>query len=218
MADSDAGPMLRRYDTLVKMMFLGDSGVGKTCLMSSYAGQPVSDSHISTIGIDFKMHTVDIDGHIARIQMWDTAGQERFHTLCTQYYRRAEGVMLVFDITNEESFRNVRMWLQSVEDHAPQDVCQVLIGNKSDLDGNRRVRKTDASALAEEFGITYFETSAKLTTNNNMSEAMELLIRQILEKKGVFNDEANKDEHTASIRLDENPASTQSTQSSYCSC
>ncbi|CAI7998029.1 Ras-related protein Rab-15 [Geodia barretti] len=108
--------MDRNYDCLVKVLLCGDSGVGKTCLISQFTDGQVRKSHITTIGIDFKLKTLNVDGKRLRMQIWDTAGQERFETLTAQYYRRAQGIMLVYDVTKERTFTNVSKWLRNIEE------------------------------------------------------------------------------------------------------
>ena len=116
--------------------------------------------------IDFKIKTVELDGKRVKLQIWDTAGQERFRTITTAYYRGAMGILLVYDVTDETSFNNVRGWMRNIEQHASQNVNKVLIGNKCDVSAEKRViSKARGQALADEFGIPFFETSAKASVN-----------------------------------------------------
>ena len=103
----------------IKLLMIGDSGVGKTCLLLRYANDSFSPTFITTIGIDFKIKNVDIDGTRIKLQIWDTAGQERFRTITTSYFRGAQGILLVYDITNKWSFEGISRWLKEVEQHAP---------------------------------------------------------------------------------------------------
>ena len=120
----------RAYDYLFKLLLIGDSGVGKTCLLFRFAENSFNPTFISTIGIDFKIQTVEIDGKRIKLQVWDTAGQERFRTITTAYYRGAMGILLVYDVTNKKTFDNITNWLRNIEEHAAEGVEQLLVGNK----------------------------------------------------------------------------------------
>ncbi|XP_071375062.1 LOW QUALITY PROTEIN: ras-related protein Rab-15-like, partial [Centroberyx affinis] len=137
--------MAKQYDVLLRLLILGDSGVGKTCLLRRFTENEFHPSHISTIGVDFKMKTLEIDGIKVRVQIWDTAGQERYQTITKQYYRRAQGIILVYDITNEPSFQHIVKWASDVDEYAPDKVQRILVGNKSDEELNRHVTKEQAS-------------------------------------------------------------------------
>lgn len=106
----------KAYDYLFKLLLIGDSGVGKTCILCRFSDDSFSSSFISTIGIDFKIKTIDVDGKKIKLQIWDTAGQERFHTITTTYYRGAMGIMLVYDITNGKSFDSISKWLRNIDE------------------------------------------------------------------------------------------------------
>uniref|UniRef100_A0A2K5R775 small monomeric GTPase n=1 Tax=Cebus imitator TaxID=2715852 RepID=A0A2K5R775_CEBIM len=114
--------MAKTYDYLFKLLLIGDSGVGKTCVLFRFSEDAFNSTFISTIGIDFKIRTIELDGKRIKLQIWDTAGQERFRTITTAYYRGAMGIMLVYDITNEKSFDNIRNWIRNIE-----EVLSVLI-------------------------------------------------------------------------------------------
>ncbi|EDO39137.1 predicted protein [Nematostella vectensis] len=157
--------MAKSYDHLFKILLIGDSGVGKTCILCRFANDEFNKSHISTIGIDFKMKTLMVDGKRIRIQMWDTAGQERYETITTQYYRRAQGIILVYDITRLDTFQNIRKWLRYVDEHASTNVQTLLLGNKCDIEQQRIVGKELGVKLASERNIHFYETSAYSNTN-----------------------------------------------------
>ena len=116
----------KNYDHLFKLLLIGDSGVGKTCILFRFSDDAFNTTFISTIGIDFKIKTIDIGGKRVKLQIWDTAGQERFHTITTSYYRGANGIMLVYDITNPKSFDNITKWLKNITDFAADDVERIL--------------------------------------------------------------------------------------------
>ncbi|KAF2311653.1 hypothetical protein GH714_025630 [Hevea brasiliensis] len=123
------------------------------------------DSYISTIGVDFKIRTVEQDGKTIKLQIWDTAGQERFRTITSSYYRGAHGIIIVYDVTDQESFNNVKQWLNEIDRYASENVNKLLVGNKCDLTANKVVSYETAKAFADEIGIPFMETSAKNSTN-----------------------------------------------------
>jgi len=127
------------YDHLLKYLIIGNSGVGKSCLLLRYSENEYSDKHIITIGVDFKIKSLTIEGQKVKTNIWDTAGQERFKNITVSYYKGASGVMLVYDITDKESFDKLGDWLIEVEKNAPSNVYKILIGNKADLDDQREV-------------------------------------------------------------------------------
>ncbi|CAM4693728.1 unnamed protein product [Leuciscus chuanchicus] len=189
--------MAKQYDVLFRLLLLGDSGVGKTCLLCRFTDNEFHPSHISTIGVDFKMKTLEIDGIKVRIQIWDTAGQERYQTITKQYYRRAQGIFLVYDITSERSFQHIMKWASDVDEYAPEKVQKILVGNKSDEEQKRQVATEQGDKLAKAYGMDFFETSA--FTNHNITESFTRLAELVLQanKKdldllgGSINEELN---------------------------
>ncbi|KAL2098610.1 hypothetical protein ACEWY4_005090 [Coilia grayii] len=171
--------MAKEYDVLLRLMLLGDSGVGKTCLLWRFTDNDFHPSHISTVGIDFKMKTLDIDGIKVRVQIWDTAGQERYQTVTKEYYRRAQGILLVYDVTNEHSFQHIVKWASDVDESAPDQVKRILVGNKCDVDQRRRVSTEQGNKLAQSYGMDFFETSA--FTDYNVKEAFARLTQLVLD-------------------------------------
>ncbi|KAI4825839.1 hypothetical protein KUCAC02_021504 [Chaenocephalus aceratus] len=157
--------MAKTYDYLFKLLLIGDSGVGKTCLLSGSARDSFNTTFISTIGIDFKIRTIELDGKRVKLQIWDTAGQERFRTITTAYYRGAMGIMLVYDISNEKSFENIKNWIRNIEEHASSDVEKMVLGNKCDMTDRRQVSKDRGEKLAIDYGVKFLETSAKSGLN-----------------------------------------------------
>lgn len=164
------------YDYLAKLLLIGDSGVGKSCLMLRFADDSFQPSFITTIGIDFKMRTVKLDGKTVKLQIWDTAGQERFRSVTTAYYRGATGILLVYDVTDEQSFGHITSWMRNVEQHAPSGARRVLVGNKCDL--TRVITSARGAALAAAHGIGFFETSAKEASG--VEDAFMALVRQVV--------------------------------------
>jgi len=153
------------YDYLFKLLLIGDSGVGKSCLLLRFADDTYTESYISTIGVDFKIRTIELNGKTIKLQIWDTAGQERFRTITSSYYRGAHGIIVVYDITDQVSFNNVKQWLQEIDRYACENVNKLLVGNKSDLTNKRVVDYNTAKEFAESLGIPFLETSAKNATN-----------------------------------------------------
>ncbi|KAK2920496.1 hypothetical protein Q8A73_002700 [Channa argus] len=172
--------MAKTYDYLLKLLLIGDSGVGKTCLLFRFSEDAFNTTFISTIGIDFKIRTIELDGKKIKLQIWDTAGQERFRTITTAYYRGAMGIMLVYDITNEKSFDNIRNWIRNIEEHASSDVERMVLGNKCDINDKRQVSKERGEKLAIDYGIKFLETSAK--SSINVEEAFYTLARDIMSR------------------------------------
>ncbi|XP_076894556.1 ras-related protein RABD2c-like [Bidens hawaiensis] len=153
------------YDYLFKLLLIGDSGVGKSCLLLRFADDSYLESYISTIGVDFKIRTVEQDGKTIKLQIWDTAGQERFRTITSSYYRGAHGIIVVYDVTDQESFNNVKQWLSEIDRYASENVNKLLVGNKCDLTSQKVVSYETGKAFADEIGIPFLETSAKSSTN-----------------------------------------------------
>jgi Ras-related protein Rab-1A len=172
--------MTSEYDYLFKLLLIGDSGVGKSCLLLRFADDTYTDSYISTIGVDFKIRTVDLDTKTIKLQIWDTAGQERFRTITSSYYRGAHGIIIVYDITDKESFDNVRQWMFEIDRYASENVCKLLVGNKSDLGPKRAVDYEAAKSFADELNIPFLETSAKNATN--VEQAFLTMAAQIKSK------------------------------------
>lgn len=180
----------KTYDLLFKLLLIGDSGVGKTCVLFRFSDDTFNTTFISTIGIDFKIKTVELQGKKIKLQIWDTAGQERFHTITTSYYRGANGILLVYDITQPKTFDNISKWLRNINEHASEDVERMLIGNKCDMEDKRLISEERGKKVAEENGIKFFETSAK--ENINIEIAFNSLAEDILNKQRPVEDNERK--------------------------
>ncbi|XP_053975359.1 ras-related protein Rab-13 [Hylaeus anthracinus] len=165
-----------------KVLVLGDSNVGKTCIVHRYCDERYYDTYTSTIGIDFKQKIINLDGTPIKLQIWDTAGQERFRTLTTAYYRGAMGILLMYDVTNLESFNHMSYWLQNIQENASPDVVKVLTANKCDVTANRAVNVEWGQKIAEHFDMPFFEVSCK--ENINIEKAFLTLARRIREQRG----------------------------------
>lgn len=164
----------RGYDHLIKLMLIGESGVGKSSLLLRYGDDVFTSSYISTIGIDFKIKTVELNGKHIKLQIWDTAGQERFRTITNAYYRGAMGIMLVFSVDDPKSYQNIKYWMSQIDSHRGYDVAKILVGNKSES-RNRIITFTQGKTAADEQKTSYIETSAK--TGYNVNEAFTELIK-----------------------------------------
>ena len=165
------------YDHLIKLLILGDSAVGKTCLLLRYTDNNFTSNHLATIGIDFKLKNIEFKDKRLKLQIWDTAGQERFRTITRTYYKDAMGVILAYDCTNQRSFDNTREWVQQIKLHSKDQVAMVLIGNKSDCP-DKKVSAEQGQQLAEELGVGFFETSAK--ERINVDETFAYVLERIL--------------------------------------
>ncbi|XP_011176983.1 ras-related protein Rab-35 [Zeugodacus cucurbitae] len=170
----------RGFDHLFKLLIIGDSGVGKSSLLIRFSDDTFAGTYITTIGVDFKIRTVVIDGLRIKLQIWDTAGQERFRTITSTYYRGTHGVIIVYDVTNGESFANVRRWLDEIQNNCDV-VNKVLVGNKNDDPDRKVVITEDAQRFARQMDIELFETSAK--DNINVEEMFLAITRQVLQHK-----------------------------------
>uniref|UniRef100_A0A8C7ULF6 small monomeric GTPase n=1 Tax=Oncorhynchus mykiss TaxID=8022 RepID=A0A8C7ULF6_ONCMY len=148
------------------VMLVGDSGVGKTCLLVRFKdGAFLAGSFISTVGIDFRNKVLNIDALKVKLQIWDTAGQERFRSVTHAYYRDAHALLLLYDVTNKASFDNIKAWLTEIHEYAQQDVVLMLLGNKADVAHERVVKREEGEKLAKVFGVPFMETSAKSGLN-----------------------------------------------------
>lgn len=155
----------RDYDYLFKLVLIGDTGVGKSCLLLRFADDAFTESYISTIGVDFRFRTVKIENKTFKLQIWDTAGQERFRTITSAYYRGADGIIMVYDVTDRESFEHIQDWLNEVNRYATEGTCKLLIGNKSDKEDQRKVTTEEGEIYAQELQMPFLETSAKSASN-----------------------------------------------------
>mmetsp|Transcript_11548 Transcript_11548/g.36913 ORF Transcript_11548/g.36913 Transcript_11548/m.36913 type:complete len:213 (-) Transcript_11548:63-701(-) len=149
------------YDYLFKIVLLGDSGVGKSNLLSRFTRNEFHLESKSTIGVEFATKSIKADGKILKAQIWDTAGQERYRAITSAYYRGAVGALLVYDISQHVSFENCERWLKELRDHADANIVIMLVGNKSDLEHKRQVSKEEAIAFAEKHELAFIETSAQ---------------------------------------------------------
>jgi len=168
------------YDHLFKLLIIGDSGVGKSSLLVRFADNQFTGNYITTIGVDFKIRTIEINGERVKLQIWDTAGQERFRTITSTYYRGTHGVIVVYDVSSGESFANVKRWLHEIDANCDV-VNRILVGNKNDDPDRKVVLTEDARRFADQMGIQLFETSAK--DNINVEEMFRSITTLVLKSK-----------------------------------
>ncbi|XP_057523087.1 ras-related protein RABA2b-like [Amaranthus tricolor] len=174
------------YDYLFKIVLIGDSGVGKSNILTRFTRNEFSLESKSTIGVEFATRTLQVEGKIVKAQIWDTAGQERYRAITSAYYRGAVGAFLVYDITKKQSFNNVTRWLHELRDHADSNIVIMLVGNKSDLQHLRGVPQSDGHLLAEREELVFLETSALDSTNvENAFQRILLDIYQVISKKAL---------------------------------
>ena len=166
-----------KYDYLFKILIIGESGVGKTCLLLRFTEDSFTTTFLTTIGIDFKIKIINLENKLIKLQIWDTAGQERFRTITKTYYKGAHGIILTYDVTDQDSFKNIRNWIKQIEANAQGNVKRVLVGNKCDKP-DRVVTEEEGKKLADDYTMSFFETSAK--TNKNVTEVFYHLTKEIL--------------------------------------
>eukprot|EP01055_Gregarina_sp_Pseudo9_P001533 Gregarina_sp_Pseudo_9__1532@NODE_2028_length_1194_cov_103_174026_g1873_i0_p1_GENE_NODE_2028_length_1194_cov_103_174026_g1873_i0NODE_2028_length_1194_cov_103_174026_g1873_i0_p1_ORF_typecomplete_len206_score24_34Ras/PF00071_22/1_5e54Roc/PF08477_13/1_5e27Arf/PF00025_21/9_1e21GTP_EFTU/PF00009_27/2_3e09SRPRB/PF09439_10/1e08Gtr1_RagA/PF04670_12/3_1e08FeoB_N/PF02421_18/9_5e08AAA_22/PF13401_6/0_00014AAA_22/PF13401_6/1_3e03RsgA_GTPase/PF03193_16/0_81RsgA_GTPase/PF03193_16/0_094MMR_HSR1/PF01926_23/0_00018 len=170
-------------DHLVKLLLLGDSGVGKTCLLIRLCEGKFQRDHLATIGIDVKVAKIKVGSSVVRLQVWDTAGQERFRNITQSYFRNAMGVVLVYDVGDRASLLNVEMWLKQLDQRAEANIAKLLVGNKSDLDKDKwQITEEDADLLATKFRLPHLYTSA--SNGKGVREAFEQIAIKAVEQFG----------------------------------
>eukprot|EP00245_Coleochaete_scutata_P002086 TRINITY_DN12687_c0_g1_i1.p1 TRINITY_DN12687_c0_g1~~TRINITY_DN12687_c0_g1_i1.p1 ORF type:complete len:212 (-),score=36.69 TRINITY_DN12687_c0_g1_i1:762-1397(-) len=174
------------YAYLFKYIIIGDTGVGKSCLLLQFTDKRFQPVHDLTIGVEFGARMITIDNKPIKLQIWDTAGQESFRSITRSYYRGAAGALLVYDITRRETFNHLANWLEDARQHANSNMTIMLIGNKCDLAHRRAVSTEEGEQFAKENGLVFMETSAK--TAHNVEDAFIKTAAKIYQKidEGVF--------------------------------
>ena len=188
-----SNPNDQDYEFIFKVLLLGNSNVGKSSLFLRFVDDIWNDTFVPTIGVDFKIKTFEIDSKKIKMQIWDTAGQERFKNIIASYYRGAHGILLLYDVTDKDSFKNLSNWLIEIEKNASKNVLRLLIGNKSDLEEKRVISFNQGKEFADTYGLKFIETSAK--KNLNVNEAFETLGRELMsasEEKKIIHQKQNK--------------------------
>ena len=164
-----------------KILTIGESGVGKTCVLRRFVENKFLKNHLATIGIDFKTRVINLNGLTIKLKVWDTAGQERFRNITNQYYKGADGILLVYDVTDEESYNKIRDWMEQITSNTDnEDIGLVLLGNKCDME-SRVVTEEMGKEMAKELNVDYYETSA--LNGLGINEAFEGLTKDIMKRK-----------------------------------
>ncbi|KAK9714527.1 hypothetical protein RND81_06G101200 [Saponaria officinalis] len=181
------------YDYLFKVVLIGDSGVGKSNLLSRFTRNEFSLESKSTIGVEFATRSLNVDGKVIKAQIWDTAGQERYRAITSAYYRGAVGALLVYDVTRHATFENTERWLKELRDHTDPNIVVMLIGNKSDLRHLVAVQMEDGKTFAEKESLYFMETSALEAVNvdNAFSEVLTQIYRIVSKKAMEAGNDAN---------------------------
>lgn len=197
------------YDYLFKVLLVGDSAVGKSCLLMRFTADRFDEVTTSTIGVDFRVKYLTLGGRRVKLTVWDTAGQERFRTLTSSYYRGAQGIIFVYDVTRRDTFEDLeRIWMKEVDIYSNiEDAVKMVVANKVDLQSTRAVSTEEGHAFARDNGCLYVETSAKV--NIAVGQAFEELVQKILETPALLDGFS----HPGGIKLDQ-----QASAASSCSC
>ena len=177
------------YEMMVKVILIGDSGVGKTNIMSKYLKNQFLEESKATIGVEFGSKIFNEQGHKIKAQIWDTAGQERYKAITSAYYKGSKGALIVYDITRKESFTNLEKWVNELKSTADPKVTIIIIGNKNDLEDKRQVLKEQGEEKAKSFGCAFLETSA--FSGDNIEKAFNMMIKEIY---GKFSSDSNGDD------------------------
>jgi small GTP-binding protein len=173
------------YESLFKILIVGDINTGKTAILDQFTNGHFDHTYISTIGIDFNVKIVALDKDTkVKLQVWDTCGQERFRALTRSYYRNAQAIIIVYDITSRESFEKSKVWIKEVENYVDKSVLVVLVGNKTDLYPKRKIEYFEGHKLAEENGMNFFEVSAKY--DNNIETLFRFIGETLYEEKKIL--------------------------------
>ena len=178
-SDDEENAIEQDFDEKIKLMILGDSSVGKSSILRKYCKNEFLDKYITTIGIDFQIKNLTINNKKIKLQVWDTAGQERYRVVTKNYFNTSDGFIIIYDITNRETFTNINNWIEQITTIVGNNVKCVIFGNKNDLNNKRKVETDEGKELAEKFNFKFFETSAK--EGNNIEEGFKSLTMDILD-------------------------------------
>ena len=177
-------------EQLVKIVIIGDSGVGKSSMLLRFVENKYDDFFLPTIGLEFFIKKININNKIYKIHIWDLAGQDRCRSLVTSYYRNAQGILLAFDLTNQDSFKNIEKWISNIYKYGRNNVKIILVGTKSDLEQDIKVSAEQIEKFAQYINVSYYEISAK--NNSNIEESFEDLVKQIQLNLDIEKDLNNK--------------------------
>jgi len=171
----------KQFDYTFKIVMIGDSGVGKSCILLRFADDKFNENFYATIGVDFRFKNVMIDDKSVKLQIWDTAGQERFKTITSAYYRGADGIIIVYDITDRNSFAHIKDWLDDVNKYTDDNPLKIIVGNKIDLIKDKQISNNDMKTMTAQTGIEIIECSAKDSIKIN--DLMEIMTKKLIEKR-----------------------------------
>ncbi len=172
-------------DVVFKILLLGDSEVGKSCFLMRYSDNVFVENYITTIGLDYKLKSVKLDsGKTIKVQLWDTAGQDKYRTIAKNYFKGSHGILLLYDVTKQSSFENIREWIHDIKEEVSDKAIIFLIANKIDMVDSRKISKEKGEELAEEYKIPFFEASAK--SGENVDEVFKALYNKISEVYGYM--------------------------------
>ncbi len=188
------------FSVFFKILLIGDLGVGKSCVILRYVEGDFPGNIMSSIGVDFKTKQIDLDDRLIKLQIWDTAGHEKFRTITTSYYKSAHAIIILYDITQKASFDHIRNWITEIDKFGKQGVLKVIVGNKLDMENNRKITKEAAENLALKYGIKLWEVSAK--DNTNIEEMFLDTIKTLLEKNSKIISEGSS--MVTNIQLNKN--------------
>ena len=174
------------FDYTIKLLLVGDSCVGKTNFIYQFIEKKFSQNHMATTGIDLKYTTIEYKNKKIRIQLWDTAGQEKYRSITKNLFLKVQGILAVYDITDENSFISLKTWIKTIKEECGSHMPVIIVGNKSDLEDQRIVDKNDAFIYAKELKIEYIECSSK--TGDNIEKAISLITEKVLENSEFVND------------------------------
>ena len=180
MSEEESSEYDNKIKISLKLLLIGDSQVGKTSLLLNYTDHIFPEEHVATIGVEYKDKNIIKDNYNIRLQIWDTVGQERFRSITKSIYRNANGVLFVYDITNKESFANIKNWIKDLQ-NVGNDIKGIIVGNKIDLDPERIIDKKDLEEMANKYQMPFIETSAK--QNTFVNDAFNLIIDELLKDR-----------------------------------
>ena len=206
------------YDMKYQLLIIGDSTVGKTSILSRFTNGTFDSNYLATVGLDNFTKDEIIDNKTIRIKIWDTAGQERYRSLTKGFFRNADGIMLVYDVTNSDTYDNLKFWLQSIKNNMSGDMGEIpiiIIGNKIDCKDEREVNFQEAENFWKEQGYPYFETSAK--TGENIEDTIKFLVKKVIDiHSGIKDDDKEKNEN---IKIDKNDGNNmKNDEAKKCGC
>lgn len=187
------------HDYMFKLLVVGESGVGKTCMLLRFADDKFEENFLSTIGVDFKVKEIIVDDKKVKLQIWDSAGQERFRNITASYYRNCSAIIIVYDITQHDSFERVSEWVEDVKKFVP-DAPLLLVGNKCDLEDQRKVTQEEGQNLAKSLGYSLVETSAK--TSMNIDKVFTEISTELIKQQAA---NPQKQPQGKSVKVDDKP-------------